>query len=75
MSRQQTQECGIDQIEVDVRSRLNGRLKDFRLVHGDGGLVLRGRAQSYYAKQLAQHAVREATGLPIAANEIEVASA
>jgi len=36
------------------------------------GLVLRGRAQTYYAKQLAQHAVVEAAGLPILANEIEV---
>jgi hypothetical protein len=37
------------------------------------GLVLRGRAQTFYTKQLAQHAVMRATALPILANEIEVA--
>jgi hypothetical protein len=34
--------------------------------------VLRGRARTYYAKQLAQHAVMQATALPILRNEIEV---
>jgi hypothetical protein len=38
----------------------------------DDGLVLRGHARTYYAKQLAQHAVMEFTKLPIRANEIEV---
>jgi hypothetical protein len=38
----------------------------------DKGLILCGRARTYYAKQRAQHAVMEATGLPILANEIEV---
>jgi hypothetical protein len=38
----------------------------------DGGLVLRGRAHTYYAKQLAQHAVMDNHPLPILANEIEV---
>jgi hypothetical protein len=36
------------------------------------GLVLTGQASTYYAKQLAQHAVMEATALPILANEIDV---
>jgi hypothetical protein len=35
-------------------------------------LVLQGQAHTYYAKQLAQHALLEATRLPIRANEIEV---
>jgi hypothetical protein len=37
-----------------------------------GGLILRGLTTTYYAKQLAQHAVMEATAIPIVANEIEV---
>jgi hypothetical protein len=45
---------------------------DLRLVIRDGGLVLRGHAHTYHAKQLAQHAVMGATKLPIRANEIEV---
>jgi len=38
----------------------------------NGELILRGRTRTYYAKQLAQQAVMEATALPIRANEIEV---
>jgi hypothetical protein len=39
---------------------------------GDGGIVLRGRARTYYAKQLAQHAIMTETALSILGNEIEV---
>jgi hypothetical protein len=35
-------------------------------------LVLRGHAHTYHAKQLAQHAVMEASSLPIRSNELEV---
>jgi hypothetical protein len=59
-------------IEQHVRVRLTGLLRDFRLVFRDKGLVLRGRVHTYHAKQLAQHAVMEASGLPIRANEMEV---
>jgi hypothetical protein len=59
-------------IEEHVRSRLAGLLWDFRLVFRDNGLVLRGRAHTYYAKQLAQHVVMEASSLPIHTNELEV---
>jgi hypothetical protein len=38
----------------------------------DKGLILRGYAHAYDAKQLAQDAVMVATELPILANEIEV---
>jgi hypothetical protein len=60
------------QLEADVQSRLSGRVQQFRLVVRDGGLVLTGHARTYYGKQLAQHAVMEATALPILANEIQV---
>jgi hypothetical protein len=59
-------------IEEHVRYRLAGLLRDFHLVVRDNGLVLRGHAHTYYAKQLAQHAVMEASSLPIRANELEV---
>jgi hypothetical protein len=62
----------LGQIEKHVQCRLTGRVRDFRLVVRNEGLVLRGQAHTYYAKQLAQHTVMEATGLPICANEIEV---
>jgi hypothetical protein len=60
-------------IEERVRYRLTGLLRDFQLVFRDNGLVLHGHVHTYYAKQLAQHAVMEASSLPIRANKIEVA--
>jgi hypothetical protein len=59
-------------IEEHVRCRLTGLLRDFQLAFRDEGLVLRGHVHTYYAKQLAQHAVMEASCLPIRANEMEV---
>ncbi len=63
---------GAIKVEASVRCRLSGRLRDFRLVVRDRGLILRGRTHTYYAKQLAQQAVMEATRFPILANDIEV---
>ena len=60
------------ELESRVLSRLGGRVRDFRLVVADNGLILRGRASTFHAKQLAQHAVMKDNGLPILANEIEV---
>src|SRR5262249_27311242 len=64
----------VHQLEVSVKRRLNGRLRGFRLVVEGNGVILHGRTPSYYAKQLAQEAVREATKLPILANVISVGS-
>jgi len=63
---------GATELESRVQCRLGGQIREFRLVVMDEGLILHGRAQTYYTKQLAQHAVMEATELPILANEIEV---
>ena len=60
------------EIEARVRICLRGRLCDFRLVRCDQGVVLLGRAPSYYVKQLAQHAVMRASAIPILANRIAV---
>jgi hypothetical protein len=62
----------LEELETRVQSRLNGRVRHFRLMACGRGLILMGRAHTYYAKQLAQHAVMEATALPILVNEIEV---
>ena len=62
----------IERIGNRIRHQLSGRLRDFRLEVLDAGLILRGRARTYYAKQLAQHAVMAASDLPILRNEIEV---
>jgi hypothetical protein len=64
---------GTAEMEAHVQCMLGGQIRDFRLVVVDqGGLILRGRAHTYYAKQCAQHAVMEATDVPILANEIDV---
>jgi hypothetical protein len=62
----------LQRIEEHVRCRLTGLVYDFQLIVRDKGLVLRGHVHTYYAKQLAQHAVMEASRLPIRANEMEV---
>ena len=62
-----------DELESHIQCRLSGRIRNLHVVQRDRGLVLQGHALTYYAKQLAQHAVMEASDLPILANEIEVA--
>jgi hypothetical protein len=64
--------AGIDEIEVQVQSRLHGRVGDLHLLVCGEGIVLQGHAHSFYAKQVAQHAVMNVTSLPILRNEIEV---
>jgi len=63
---------GLDQLENRLQGKLSGRIRDLRLLRRDCGIVLRGFARTYHAKQLAQHAVMTETQLPILANEIEV---
>jgi hypothetical protein len=63
---------GATELEARIQCRLGRRIREFRLVVVERGLILRGRADTYYAKQLAQHAVMEVTELRILANEIEV---
>jgi hypothetical protein len=62
----------IDRLVAAVQCQLAGRVSDFRLLLRDTGLVLQGRAHSYYAEQLAQQAVMRATELPLLVNDIEV---
>jgi hypothetical protein len=62
----------LDQLAVRLEGNLAGRIRDFQLLRHDQGIVLRGLARTYHAKQLAQHAVMKETPVPIWANEIEV---
>jgi hypothetical protein len=59
-------------LEMHLRARLGSRASDFRVVCRNNGVILQGRARTYYAKQLAQHSIMVITDLPILANEIEV---
>lgn len=60
------------QLEALVQRRLGGRVRDLRLLAREDGLILQGRASTYHAKQLAQHAAMELAGRRILANDIEV---
>jgi hypothetical protein len=62
----------IHQLETQLHDRLSGRVRDLHIFAQDRGLVLEGRAPTYYVKQLAQHVVMEATQYPILTNRIEV---
>lgn len=59
-------------IEEHLRRRLSGRAGHVQVTVHDKGLILRGRARTYYMKQLAQQAVMEITALPIRSNDIQV---
>jgi CheY-like chemotaxis protein len=56
-----------------VRALVGRRIRDLQIEVRRDGVVLRGRANSYHAKQLAQHALMAVTDLPLASNAIEVA--
>jgi len=62
----------LDRLESHLQNQCSGRVRNLRLRHSGAGIVLDGTAHSYYAKQLAQQALMQATELAIAANQIEV---
>lgn len=62
----------ISQLEAHLQCQLGSRVRDLRVLVRSAGLVLRGHAHTYYAKQLAQHALTISTSYPLLANEIEV---
>jgi CheY-like chemotaxis protein len=80
MNRQDDSSCGIlgvdrgppSPLDSLVCALLGRRVVGLRVEVRDGGLVLHGRAASYHAKQLAQHAAMAVTDLPLIANKIEV---
>ncbi|GBD36301.1 hypothetical protein HRbin36_01422 [bacterium HR36] len=62
---------GDEFLEATVQKRLGNRIRDLRVVRSKRGVILQGRVPTYYAKQLAQHAILE-LGEMVAANQIEV---
>src|SRR5438876_479766 len=61
-----------ERLEALTLRRLGNRVRDLRVLRRPEGLVLMGRTTTYYAKQLAQHAIMEVDESPILANDIEV---
>lgn len=62
----------LEDIEMRLADRLRRQIRNLVVLSSDKGIILRGIARSYYAKQLAQEAVLECTPLPLYLNEIEV---
>ena len=73
MIAQLSEDHKLEGLEATVRRRLGSRVRDFRLLVLAEGLVLFGQAATFHAKQLAQHAVMEATaelaGVAVVAEE------
>ena len=61
-----------EHLESLLQCRLGNRVRDLRIQCLPAGLVIQGRAATYHAKQLAQHAAMEFADMPILANDIEV---
>jgi hypothetical protein len=61
-----------ENLEALLQRRLGNRIRNLRVELLPAGLLLQGRAPTYHAKQLAQHAVMELSQHPILANDIEV---
>lgn len=59
-------------LESQLQSQLGSRIRDLRLAPRHEGFVLQGYTHTYYAKQLAQHVVRDLPGVRMLANEIHV---
>jgi hypothetical protein len=62
----------IGRLENRLHQVLRGRFRVLRLTARGEGVALEGECRTHYAKQLAQHAILEATVLPLVANEIQV---
>jgi len=61
-----------NRIETALHVRAGRHVHGLDVILLDHGLVLRGFASTYYAKQMAQHVAVRVSGLSVVANEIEV---
>ncbi len=59
-------------LETQLQTRLGSCVRQLRVLCRNNGVVHRGSACTYHAKQLDQHLVMGITDLPILVNEIEV---
>lgn len=55
-----------------LKNRLGNQVSNFQLSRLNDGLVLRGVVKTYYAKQMVQEAVMNASGQVVLANDIQV---
>ncbi len=67
--------AALRRIAADVLRTQRCHLHELEIVETSGGLVLHGRARSYYGKQIAYHEVSRRSGMRILANRIVVGDA
>jgi cell wall assembly regulator SMI1 len=61
-----------EHLEMQLQRRLGSRVRELRVLVRHDGVVLKGWASTYHAKQLAQHAAMELADKRVLANDIEV---
>lgn len=61
-----------ERIEAAVQTRTGGRIRGLQVRVKDGGIVISGRATTYYTKQLVTHAAMEAGDELLVMNQVEV---
>jgi hypothetical protein len=62
----------LEQTEALLRQRLRGRVWELRVLFREGGVILQGRALTYYGKQMGQQIAMHELKLTVVANEIDV---
>lgn len=64
----------LGQLAADIRSAHRSHIRELRIELAASGVVLAGRAATFYGKQLALHEVTHRSRLVVVANRIEVQS-
>ncbi len=62
----------VHRIAAGLHRRLGIRVRDLRISVHEDGLILHGRVNTFYGKQVAQQMAMELSGVSVVANEIEV---
>jgi hypothetical protein len=62
----------LERLAADIRTEHRCHIRELRIEVAAGGVVLAGRAATFYGKQLALAEVIRRCGLPVAANRVEV---
>jgi hypothetical protein len=62
----------VRQAEADILAGHRDHLRELQIEVVEGGVIIRGRAVSFYGKQIAFHEVMRRIGSVVLANELEV---
>ncbi len=74
LAPQAASETTLGRLAAEIRNNHRGHLRELRIEAACGGVVLHGRAGTFYGKQLALHEVLRRGGVVVVANRITVES-